>query len=117
MLGQIVGELVASMLGEAVVGTLFPNWFRPQPPPKEGVWNASLGSSAVFLAAVAAMFGGLSSIGIVTGRNGSPFWIILVIAAAAALIAGVLAHRTFEVTRRRHLLARVAIWLSRATVA
>jgi hypothetical protein len=116
MLGQIIGELVASILGEAVLGALFPNWSKPQRPPEEGVWNASLGSVAGFLAAVAAIFGGLSSIGIVTGRQGSPFWIILTIAVLMALVAGMLAHRTFEVTRRRHTLACVGLWLSRATV-
>jgi hypothetical protein len=117
MLGQIIGELVASMLGEAVKGTLFPNWSRPQPPPEEGEWNASLGSVAAFVAAVAAMFVVISSIGIVTGRRGGPFWPILGIAVLVAVVAGVLAHRTFEVTRRRHALAHAGLWLSRAAVS
>jgi hypothetical protein len=116
MLAQIIGEIVATMLGEAIMGALFPNWSKPQPPPEEGVWNASLGSVAAFVATVAAMFGGISSIGILTGRHGNPFWIILVIAVLVALAAGVLSHRTFEVTRRRHALAYVGLWLSRATV-
>jgi hypothetical protein len=117
MLAQIIGEIVATMLGEAVMEALFPSWSKPQPKPEEGMWNASLGSVAAFLAAVAAMFGGISSVGILTGRHGSPFWITLVIAVLVALAAGVLSHRTFEVTRRRHALAYVGLWISRATVA
>jgi uncharacterized membrane protein len=116
MLVQIVGEIVATMLGEVVLEALFPNWSTPQPPPEEGMWNASLGSVAAFVAAVAAMFGGISSLAILTGRQGGPFWILLVIAALVALAAGVLSHRTFRVTSRRHGLAYVGLWLSRATV-
>src|SRR5262245_30338708 len=69
MLTQIIGEIVTTVLGEAVIGALFPNWSKPQPPPKEGVWNASLGSVGAFVAAVAAVFVGISIIGMRSARQ------------------------------------------------
>jgi hypothetical protein len=45
------------------------------------------------------------------------FWPMLAIAVAVLVVAGILAHRTFRVTRRRHTFALIAVWLSRATVA
>lgn len=63
MLADLVGEVISSIVGDAVVGLLFPGASRPQPPPPEGEWNASLGSLAAFLAGVAALFCGLATIG------------------------------------------------------
>lgn len=116
MLGQILGDLVAAMLGDAVMGTLFPGWSEPEPRPEEGEWNASMGTVAAFLALVAAMFGGLASFAIIAGIYDAVMSGFLVLSLLTALAAGALAHRTFRVTKRRHALARVALWLSRATV-
>lgn len=116
MLWTFIGELIAAMVGDVIMGTLFPTWSKREPPPEEGAWNASIGTVAAFLAALAAMFGGLSSFILVTGRYESAIGWLLLVSMIAALAAGVLAHRTFQVTKRRHGLARVGLWLSRATV-
>src|SRR5437879_5030496 len=52
MLGAILGEII----GEALVGWLFPRRRRPSQSPKEGMWNASLGSVAAFLGGLAVLF-------------------------------------------------------------
>src|SRR5262245_51762441 len=116
MLGDVLNELVASMIGETLTGWLFPSRARAQPPPKEGEWNASLGSIAAFLGGVAAIFGLFSAAAIVREHSDSWSWGFLIVAVVLALIAGILARRTFEVTNRRHILARLGLWLSRVTV-
>ena len=117
MLLQILGQFVFDILGEAVLRLLSPDWPAAQSPPEEGEWNASLGSVAAFLAALGATFGGLASYLIMRGRTAFLLWAFLAIGGALALAAEALARRTFEVTRRRHTLARMGMWLSRSTFA
>jgi hypothetical protein len=59
----------------------------------------------------------LASYLIMRGRTAFVLWAFLVIGAALALAAETLARRTFEVTKRRHTLARMGMWLSRSTFA
>lgn len=116
MLADLVGELVWSIVGEAIMGLLFPGVSKPQPSPPEGEWNASLGSLAAFLAGVAALFCGISALGVLRGVREEFLWLFLGGSVALAMLSGVLAHRALEVTGRRRALARIGLWLSRATI-
>jgi uncharacterized membrane protein len=116
MLADLVGEVVSSILGDAIIGLLFPGVSRSQPSPPEGEWNASLGSVAAFLAGVAALFCGISAFGVVRGVRETWLWLFLGGSVMVAMLSGVLAHRALEVTGRRRALARIGLWLSRATI-
>ena len=94
---------------------LFPGVSKPQPSPPEGEWNASLGSLAAFLAAVAALFCGIAMFGLLRVRE-PLLWLFLGGSVLVAMLSGVLAHRALEVTGRRRALARIGLWLSRATI-
>ena len=63
------------------------------------------------------VFGGLASYLIMRGRTAFLLWAFLAIGGMLALAAEALTRRTFEVTNRRHALARMGIWLSRSTIA
>jgi len=115
MLADLVGEVVSSIVGEAITELLFPGVSKPQPSPPEGEWNASLGSLAAFLAAVAALFCGIAMFGLLRVREPS-LWLFLGGSVLVAMLSGVLAHRALEVTGRRRALARIGLWLSRATI-
>lgn len=116
MLADLVGDVVSSIAGEALVEWLFPGLSKPQPSPREGEWNASLGSLAAFLAAIAAIFCAQAAIGVLSGMTETLIWAALGGAMLLAMLSGVLAHRALEVTDRRRTLARAALWLSRATL-
>jgi uncharacterized membrane protein len=116
IVGELVGEVVLSIVGETIGGFVFPGDRRPELPPKGGEWNASLGSLAAFLAGVAALFGGLAAFGVLRGVTHALLWILLAGALLIAMVSGVLAHRALEVTNRRRALARIGLWLSRATI-
>ena len=113
---DLVGEVVSSILGEAVIEWLFPGLSREQPTPPEGEWKASLPSLAAFLAGVAALFCGLSAVGVLRGMTDLLLWAFLGGAVMLAILSSVLAHRALEVTGRRRGLAKTGLWLSRATI-
>jgi hypothetical protein len=117
MLADLVGEVVSSIVGEAITELLFPGGVsKPQPPPRQGEWNASLGSLAAFLAGIAALFCGISAYGVLRGVGEPLLWVFLGGSVLVAMLSGVLAHRALEVTGRRRALARIGLWLSRATI-
>jgi uncharacterized membrane protein len=116
MLADFVAELMSSIVGDAIVGLLFPSVSKPQPSPPEGEWNASLGSLAAFLAGIAAVFCGLSTFGVLRGMTDVLLWVFLSGSVIVAMLSGVLAHRALEMTSRRRALAKIALWLSRATI-
>jgi hypothetical protein len=116
MLADLIGEVVTSIVGEAMWAWLFPDSVRPQPSPPEGEWNASLGSLAAFLGSVAALFVAVAGFGTLRGSTATLMWLFLAGAVALAVLSGVLAHRALEVTHRRRALARIGLWLSRATI-
>ena len=116
IVGELVGEAVSSIVGETIGQLVFPGASRPEPPLKEGEWNASLGSLAAFLSAIAAIFGGLAAWGLLRGLTNALLWLFLAGALLLAMVSGVLVHRALEVTNRRRALARMGLWLSRATV-
>lgn len=117
MLADLIGELVSSIVGDAIVEFLFPGASKPQPPPPEGEWNASLGSLAAFLAAVAATFCGMSAFGVVVeGVREMVLWLFLGGSIIVAMLSGIMARRALEVTHRRRALATIGLWLSRATI-
>jgi uncharacterized membrane protein len=116
MLADLVGEVISSLVGDAIVGVLFPSVSKPQPSPPEGEWNASLGSLAAFLAGIAALFCGLSTFGVLRGMTDVWLWLFLGGSVMVATLSGVLARRALEVTNRRRALAKIGLWLSRATI-
>ena len=116
MLADLVGEVVSFLVGDAIVEVLFPGASKRQPLPLEGEWNASLASLATFLAGVAALFCGISAVGVFQGVREPLLWLLLGGSVIVAMVSGVLAHRALEVTGRRRALARVGLWLSRATI-
>jgi hypothetical protein len=116
MLGEIVGELLSSIVGDAIIGLLFPGVSKPRPSPPEGDWNASLASLAAFLAGIAALFCGISIWGAVRGIREPLLWLFLGGSLVVAMASGILAHRAMEVSGRRRALARIALWLSRAAI-
>ena len=116
MLVDFVGEIVSSIVGDAIIGWLFPGVSKLQPSPPEGEWNASLGSLAAFLAGVAALFCGVTALGVLRGVTAVWLWLFLGASMIVAMLSGVLAHRALEVTGRRRALARIGLWLSRATI-
>jgi hypothetical protein len=75
MLADFVGEVVSSMVGDGIVALLFPGISKPQPSPREGEWNASLGSLAAFLAGIAALFCGLATFGVLRGISDVLLWL------------------------------------------
>jgi hypothetical protein len=77
MLADLVGEAVSLIVGDAIIGFLFPGLSKPQPSPPEGEWNASLGSLSAFLAGVAALFCGVSALGVLRGAREAPLWLFL----------------------------------------
>ena len=111
MLGAILGEII----GEALVGWLFPRRRRPSQSPKEGMWNASLGSVAAFLGGLAVLFAMPPILAFFWGRNDKDAGILifLLVAVGLAVIAGKLARRTLRVTLQRRGLAIVGLWCSR----
>jgi hypothetical protein len=69
MLGDILGEIFSAIIGDALLGWLWPNRpKRPWPPP-EGQWNASLGSVAGFLGGLSILFVGAMTIVAARGRQ------------------------------------------------
>jgi hypothetical protein len=117
MLADFIGDVVSSIVGDAIVGFLFPAASKPMPPPPEGEWNASLGSLAAFLAAVAAMFGGPFVFLALRGDRNMVLWPFVASSMIVAIVAGSMARRALKVTARRRALARLGLWLSRATLA
>jgi hypothetical protein len=116
MLEEFIGDVVSCIVGDAIVGFLFPAALKPMPPP-EGEWNASLGSLAAFLAAVAAMFGGPFVFLALRGDRNMVLWPFVATSMIVAIVAGSMARRALKVTARRRALARLGLWLSRATLA
>ncbi len=116
MLADLLGEVISSIVGDAIIELLFPGVWKPQPSPPEGEWNTSVGSLAAFLASVAALFCGVAAFGVLRGMTDAPLWVFLFGAVMLAMLSGVLAHRALEVSGRRRALARLGLWLSRATV-
>jgi uncharacterized membrane protein len=116
MLADLIGEVVTSIVGEAIWARLFPDSVRPQPSPPEGEWNASLGSLAAFLASIAALFLAIAGSSILRGISDLLLWLFLGGAVALAIVSSVLAHRALEVTQRRRTLAKIGLWLSRAAI-
>jgi hypothetical protein len=116
MLFDLLAEAVMEFLAEGAFEGLFSGWSKPEPPPREGQWSASLGSVAVFLAALGATCTGLAGAVIIRGLLDGELLFVLAVGVALALLAHSLAMRTFVATKRRHLLAHAAIWLSRATL-
>ena len=116
MLADLAGEIVLSVVGEAVVECLFPAVRKPQTRPQEGEWNASLGSVAAFLSAVAALFCVPAMRAVLRGDAATLFWGILGGSVLLAMFAGVLAYRALLVTDKRRTLASVGLWLSRGTI-
>jgi hypothetical protein len=118
MLGDILGEIVSAVVGDALLGWLWPQ--RPtQPwPPPEGQWNASLGSIAAFLGGVSALFVGTATLVLVQGRRDEdvPLLVLLAIGFGCAFLGSTLARRTFTVTPRRHHVAAIGLWCSRASI-
>jgi hypothetical protein len=47
MLADLLGEVVTSIVGETIIGLLFPGVSKPKSSPPEGEWNASLGPHAI----------------------------------------------------------------------
>jgi len=116
MLADLVGEVISSIVGDAISDVLSPGSAEPRPAPPEGEWDASLPSLAAFLAGIAALFCGLSVFGVLRGMREPLLWLFLGGSVMVAILSGVLAHRALEVTRRRRALARTGLWLSRATM-
>ncbi|HET7618031.1 MAG TPA: hypothetical protein VFK20_05935, partial [Vicinamibacterales bacterium] len=117
MLSDLVSDLVSTIVGETIVEWIFPRPFPPEPPPIEGVWNASLGSLAAFLAGIAALFCGEASWGVLVGAPLAFLWPFLAGSVAVAVLSGFLARRALHVTHRRRALARIGLWVSRGTIA
>ena len=115
MLGDIIGEVVTSLVGDVIGEWLSPDALKPQPSAAEGEWNASLGSVAAFLASIAVLVVALGFFAWL--RRAAEVWPWLILGGAVlAMISGVLAHRALEVTQRRRALATIALWLSRTTI-
>jgi hypothetical protein len=55
-------------------------------------------------------------LGVLRGITDVTLWLFLGGSVVVAMLAGVLAHRALEVTGRRRALARIGLWLSRATI-
>ena len=51
MVAGLLGEVVSSIVGDTIIGLLFPGVSKPQQPPSEGEWNASLGTATATTAA------------------------------------------------------------------
>ena len=116
VIADVVGEIVSTIVGDGIAELLFPGRSNDQSPPREGEWNASLGSLGAFLAVIALMFCGLASRGVLAGLANAWVWLMLGGSVIVAMVAGFLAHRALEVTSRRRGLARFGVWLSRATI-
>jgi hypothetical protein len=117
MLGEVIGAIVTAVIGDALLGWLVPNWRRPTPPPLEGMWNASLGSVAAFLSGLALTLSVLPLLAPSHGRDDDvALLILLTVAVGFGVTGGILARRTFQVSSRRHALARVGLWCARASI-
>jgi hypothetical protein len=84
--------------------------------PKEGTWNASLGSVAAFLGGLAVLFAMPPILAFFWGgRNDKDAGILifLLVAVGLAVIAGALARRALRVSLRRRGLAIAGLWCSR----
>ena len=68
------------------------------------------------LAGIAALFCGLITFGVLRGVSDTWLWLCLGGSVLVAILSAVLAHRALEVTSRRRALARISLWLSRATI-
>jgi len=105
MLGQILLEMLIQLF--------VPSIRRPDPPPAEGEYNASLGSIAAFLALLAVLFSvPLALIVVVKSRLDPDMMWMFGISAVFAILGITAAYGTFRVTWRRHTLARAALWSS-----
>ena len=116
MLADFVGEVVSSMVGDGIVAWLFPGISKPQPSPREGEWNASLGSLSAFLAGIAPVFCALATFGVLRGISDVLLWLLPGGSVLVAIFSAVLAHRALEATSRRRALAKISLWLSRTTI-
>lgn len=117
MLADLIGEVISSIVGDALVGVLSPDASKPKPPAPEEDWNASLGSRAAFLSSVAAMFCALSAFGVLHGARETLPWLFLGGSIVVAMLSGIMARRALEKTTRRRTLATLGLWVSRATIA
>jgi hypothetical protein len=116
MLADLVGEVISSIVGDGLLELFVSRDSTPQPAPPEGEWNASLPSLAAFLAGISAPFCGLSAWLLLRGESEPLVWLLFGVSVTVAMLSAVLAHRALEITTRRRVLARRALWLSRATI-
>jgi len=119
MLGDILGEVFSTIIGDALLGWLWPNRPKAPWPPPEGQWNASLGSVAAFLGALSVLFVGTVAIIVAQGRRDEDvaLFVMLGVGLLSAFLGTALATRTYLVSSRRHQFAAIGLWCSRASIA
>ena len=119
MLGDILGEVFSAIIGDALLGWLWPNRPKQPWPPPEGQWNASLGSVAGFLGGLSVLFVVTVSIVVAQGRQGDDvvLFVMLGVGLLSAVLGAALARRTYLVSSRRHQFAAIGLWCSRASIA
>ena len=79
------------VLGDALLGWLWPNRPKQPWPPPEGQWNASLGSVAGFLGGLSVLFVVTVSIVVAQGRQGDD--VVLFVMLGVGLLSAVLGRR------------------------
>jgi hypothetical protein len=119
MLGDVLGEIFSAIIGDALLGWLWPNRPKQPWPPPEGQWNASLGSVAGFLGGLSVLFVGTVTIVVAQGRQDEdvPLLVMLGVGLLTAFLGAALAKRTYLVSSRRHQVATIGLWCSRVSVA
>lgn len=118
MLGDILGEVFSAIIGDALLGWLWPHRPKQPWPPPEGQWNASLGSVAGFLGGLSVLFVAAVAIVIAQGRQDDvPVLTMLGVGLLSAFLGAALARRTYLVSSRRHQFAAIGLWCSRASIA
>ena len=119
MLGDILGEVFSAIIGDALLGWLWPNRPKQPWPPPEGQWNASLGSVAGFLGGLSVLFVGTVAIVVAQGRQDEDVALLVMLGVGllSAFRAAALARRTYLVSPRRHQFAAIGLWCSRASIA
>ena len=117
MLGDILGELVSSIVGDILFEGWFPNRKSSASPPAESKWTAFGGIVAAFLAGLGILFWAVTALMFAQSQPSEFPFPIFSFAFIPSLAGGMLARRAIRRNCRYRTLGAAALWVARFTIA
>jgi hypothetical protein len=117
MLGDILGEVLSSIVGDILFEGFFPNRKLSASPPTESKWTAFWGIAAALLAGLGTILWGVTAVRFAQSRPSEFPFPIFSFAFIPSLAAGMLARRSLRRNCRYRTLGAAALWVARFTIA